>query len=73
MLAVVGFGDRSGTQPLGLVQRMCHRRNIGGVGLAQLVDEIDDPRQFVDSLGELLAGEVESRQHRNVLNLFFIE
>jgi hypothetical protein len=52
---------------------MRHGHDVRRVGLLQLVDEIDDTRQLVDRFGEFVVGEFESRQHCNLLNLFFVE
>jgi hypothetical protein len=73
MLAIIAFRDLIHPQPLGDIQRMCHWRYLVGVGLTQLVDKIDYPRELCDGLGELFIAYFESSQHRNVLNLIFIE
>jgi hypothetical protein len=52
---------------------MGHWHDIVGRRLRQLVDEFDDSGQLFDRFGEFVIGEAEARQHRNVLNLFFIE
>jgi hypothetical protein len=73
MIAVIRLSDLIDAQPLSLIERVRHWHNVVRGCLAQLVDEIDDSRQFFDCFGRLIVGQPESRQRRNVLNLIFIE
>ena len=73
MVPIDGLGHHVSAQALGLVQRMGHRYDVAGVRLRQLVHEIHDSGQFVDGFSELVIGQFESRQHRDVLDLIFIE
>jgi hypothetical protein len=73
VIPIIGLGHHVGAKPLRFVKRVRHRQHIVGIGLAQLIDEIDDSRQLVDGFGHVGIGEFESRQHSDVLNLIFIE
>jgi hypothetical protein len=50
-----------------------HGDHIGRIGLRQLVHEIDDTRQFVDGIGNLVVRDPEPRQHRNMLYLILVQ
>jgi hypothetical protein len=73
MIAVVRLRDLIGSQPLRLVEWVRHWHNVIRRHLAQLIDKIDDSRQFFDRFGRLALVEPESRKRSNVLNLIFIE
>ena len=59
-----------GPQPLRLVYRMCHRQHMLRRSRFQLIDEVDDPRQFVDHVVESIFIELQPGQQSDVLNLF---
>ena len=72
-IALVDLGDDVRTQPLSRIEGVRHRHDAVGIGRRQLIDEIDDFRQLFDAFGVLLIAEFQPRQHRNVLDLIFVE
>ena len=65
--------DVTDPEPLPDDHPLRHRDDVIGGRLRQLIDEIDDARELVDRLGELVIGEFKPRQHRDLLNLIIIE
>ena len=70
---LIGFRNSVFPEPLLPVERMCHRRNTGGIHGLKLINQLDDVRELRLDIRHFVDRDFESGQNTEFLDVFSVE